>query len=105
MFNLFRNGLSAVAIILVFTVAACCPPCEPTETCPGPSEEPSADMEMDDMGMPTKACALVYLTANDPKPPLYSGIGSAHFAKRLMMPRVTKFLARHAIGPKRSCSE
>ena len=78
MFNLFRNGLSAVAIILVFTVAACCPPCEPTETCPGPSEEPSADMEMDDMGMPTKACALVYLTANDPKPPLYSGIGSAH---------------------------
>lgn len=36
-------------------------------------------MEMDDMGMPTKACALVYLTDNDPKPPVYSGIGSAHW--------------------------
>jgi tetratricopeptide (TPR) repeat protein len=78
MFNLFRSGLSAASMILVLTVAGCCPRCEPTETCPGPSEEPSADMEMDDMGMPTKACALVDLTANDPKPPLYSGIGSAH---------------------------
>jgi tetratricopeptide (TPR) repeat protein len=91
MFNLFRSGLSAVAIILVFTVAACCPPCEPPNTCPGPPEAttmpPDADMDTDQgmAGMTmlsgsTKPCALVKLTVNDPvPPPLYRDIGSAHW--------------------------
>jgi tetratricopeptide (TPR) repeat protein len=37
------------------------------------------DSGMDDMAMPTEPCALFNLTKNDPDPPLYSGIGSAHW--------------------------
>lgn len=35
--------------------------------------------DTDGMGMPTQACPLVNLTRNDPDPPLYPGIGSAHW--------------------------
>jgi tetratricopeptide (TPR) repeat protein len=44
---------------------------------------PVGGMEPDDdmggMVMPTEPCALVKLTKNDPDPPLYAGIGSAHW--------------------------
>jgi hypothetical protein len=40
--------------------------------------QPDDDMDMG-MAMPTDACPLVNLTKNDPDPPLYSGIGSAHW--------------------------
>jgi hypothetical protein len=82
MFNLFRSRLSAAAIIFLFTVAACCLPSEPGGACPGPKEssmEPGGDGDMGGMAMPTDACPLVILTKNDPDPPLYPDIGSAHW--------------------------
>jgi tetratricopeptide (TPR) repeat protein len=82
MFNLFRSRFSAAAIIFVFTVSACCSPSEPTDACPGPSEEMDMDQSMDGMDMLNASitpCALVYLTENDPVPPLYPYIGSAHW--------------------------
>ncbi|ORV38579.1 hypothetical protein AWC00_19560 [Mycobacterium conspicuum] len=67
-------------MILVFTVAACGPPCPPADNCPDTSEESSAGQGMDGMAMPTRPCPLVYLTKNDPvPPPLYPAIGSAHW--------------------------
>ena len=80
MFNLLRNGLSAVTVILVFTVAACCPPWAPADTCPEPEKPTSDHLDMGDMPTPTKPCALVNLTKNDPvPPPLFPDIGSAHW--------------------------
>jgi len=90
MFDLFRSRLSAAAIIVLFTVGACCSPSEARGGCPTPSNEsmPQADASMDmnqtmdAVGMlspSTKACPLVDLTKNDPEPPLYPYIGSAHW--------------------------
>ncbi|MGB8391167.1 MAG: hypothetical protein WCE76_26195 [Mycobacterium sp.] len=91
MFNLFRSRLSAAAFIFVFTIAACCSPSEARGGCPGSSEEamPQAPASMGtDQGMgggvgmlspETKACPLSVLTKNDPEPPLYPYIGSAHW--------------------------
>ncbi len=84
MFNLFRNRLSAAAII-AFTVGACCSPSEPEAACASPSEDPmtqpAASMESkdDDTAIPTQACGLAKLIKNDPDPPLYPYIGSAHW--------------------------
>ena len=89
MSNLFRNRFSAVAIVFAFTVAACCSPSEPTGSCQGPPDattmQPAASMGAgqgtDAMGMPkpTPPCSLYYLAKNDPVPPLYTDIGSAHW--------------------------
>ena len=88
MVNLFRSRLSATAVIIVFTVAACCSPSEPTDPCAGPPEatmsttQPAGDMDKDQSmgdGMPTQACGLAKLSENGPEPPLYPGIGSAHW--------------------------
>lgn len=90
MVSLFRSRLSVVVTIFVITVAACCAPSEARGRCPGPSEETmpqrgssmDTDEGMDAMGMlssATKACPLTDLTANDPTPPLYPSIGSAHW--------------------------
>jgi hypothetical protein len=83
MFNFFRSRLLAAAIILLFTVAACCLASEPRGDCPGPKDtsvEPGDDTDdMGGMAMPTEACPLVILTKNDPDPPLYPYIGSAHW--------------------------
>jgi hypothetical protein len=81
MFNLFRSRLSAAAIILVFTIAACCSPSEARGGCPGPSEQtmPQPDGGMGMLSSPTEECPLVDLTKNDPEPPLYPYIGSAHW--------------------------
>lgn len=85
MSNLFRNRFSTAAIILAFTVAACCSPSEPTSACPGPPDEtmtqPADGKGTDPMGMAeeTPPCSLYLLAKNDPVPPLYSDIGSAHW--------------------------
>jgi hypothetical protein len=90
MVNLSRSKLWAAAILFVLTVAACCSPAQARVGCPGRSGETmpqtGADMDMDQsmdgMGMlsaPTGACPLVYLTENDPEPPLYPDIGNAHW--------------------------
>lgn len=92
MLKLFRSRLSAVAIIVVFTVASCCSPSERADACPGPSQEtttqPAADTDADNQGMddmqtakkPTQACALSNLSADDPSPPpLYPFVGTAHW--------------------------
>lgn len=89
---LFRSRFSVAAVIFALTVAACCSPSQPPDACAALSEEmsqpaASADMEMgmdgmDGVGMlspETKACPLSVLTENDPAPPLYSAIGSAHW--------------------------
>lgn len=79
MFNLFRNKLAAVAIIVILTVGACSPSCEPTDTCGAAATDMDTDDGMDAMAMATEPCPLVNLTKNDPDPPLYSYIGSAHW--------------------------
>ncbi|OBG65991.1 hypothetical protein A5702_19160 [Mycobacterium sp. E3339] len=72
-------------MVIAFTVAACCSPSEPQSSCMGPSEEgmtqPAASTGTDPMGMAeeTPACSLYYLAKNDPVPPRYAGIGSAHW--------------------------
>jgi hypothetical protein len=79
MVDLFRSRLLAAAIIVVFTIAGCCSPSEPIDTCMGSS---AADPDPDDhdaMAMETEPCPLVKLTKNDPDPPLYPNIGSAHW--------------------------
>src|ERR1700742_818785 len=89
--NLLRSRFSAAAIIVVFTVGACCSPCEPTDPCTGASADTAAQ-GMDDMEMSstpstshasnaakTQACGLASLVEKDPDPPLYPGIGSAHW--------------------------
>ncbi|WP_245835940.1 hypothetical protein [Mycobacterium rhizamassiliense] len=73
-----------MAIAVAFTVAACCSPSEPTSSCQGPPDEtmtPSAAKGTDPMGMAeeTPPCSLYYLAKNDPVPPRYAGIGSAHW--------------------------
>jgi hypothetical protein len=96
--NLFRSRFSASAIVFVFIVAACCAPSEPTDACTGvsggtatqPAAATDTNQSMDDMGMsdtpsasntskPPKACGLAKLIEEDPDPPLYQGIGSAHW--------------------------
>ena len=91
MFNLFPSRLSAAAFILVFAIAACCSPSEASGGCGGSVEETTSqapvsmatDQDMDDgLGMlssETKACPLSVLAENDPEPPLYPYIGSAHW--------------------------
>jgi hypothetical protein len=82
MFNSFRSRFAAAAIIVVFTVAACCSPSEPTGTCWGPSEKMDMGQDMSDMAMlsdPIIPCDLSIQTENDPQPPLYPYIGSAHW--------------------------
>ncbi|MCV6969810.1 hypothetical protein [Mycobacterium bohemicum] len=67
-------------MIFAFTVAACCSPSEPADTCMVPSAgDTDSDQGMDAMAMSTEACPLVKLTKNDPDPPLYPYIGSAHW--------------------------
>jgi tetratricopeptide (TPR) repeat protein len=88
--NLLRSRFSAAAIIFVFTVGACCSPSEPTDPCTGAAD--TAAQGMDDMEMSstpstshasntakTQACGLANLVEKDPDPPLYPGIGSAHW--------------------------
>jgi hypothetical protein len=91
MFDLFRSRLSAAAFICVFTIAACCSPSEAKGGCADSSEDatPQTPATMDaDQGMgggvgmlspETPACPLSVLTKNDPEPPLYPYIGSAHW--------------------------
>jgi hypothetical protein len=91
MFNFFRGRLSAAAFVFVITIAACCSPSGARGGCPGSSEEAKpqapasmdADRDMDGgVGMlspETKACPLSVLAKNDPEPPLYPYIGSAHW--------------------------
>lgn len=90
MFNFFRSRFSAAALIFVFTIAACSSPCEARGGCADSSEEskpqtPSsmnAEQGMDGVGMlspETRPCPLSVLTKNDPEPPLYPYIGSAHW--------------------------
>jgi hypothetical protein len=75
MINSLRSKLSAAAVIVGFTVAACCSPSEQGGACDSPS-----GMNMDPMGMSTMVCPLVILTQNDPKPPpLFPYIGTAHW--------------------------
>jgi hypothetical protein len=75
MITVLRSKLSAAAVIVGFTVAACCSPSEPAGACDGPS-----GMNMDPMGMSNSICPLVILTQNDPKPPpLFPYIGTAHW--------------------------
>jgi tetratricopeptide (TPR) repeat protein len=82
MFNLCRSRLLVATTISLFTVAACCLSSESKGACPGPQAAPMEPGSGDDMGsmvMPTDACPLVILTKNDPDPPLYPYIGSAHW--------------------------
>jgi hypothetical protein len=83
-FNLLRSRFSATVIVLVCTLAACCSPSARADPCTDPPKEHMSTMQPGDdmdtsMAMPTDACPLVKLTKNDPDPPLYSGIGSAHW--------------------------
>ncbi|OMC53202.1 hypothetical protein A5747_20480 [Mycobacterium sp. IS-836] len=72
-------------MIVGFTVAPSCSPFEPTDTCQGPAEDamtqPAAGQGTDPMGMAeeTPPCSLYLLAKNDPVPPRYAGIGSAHW--------------------------
>ncbi|OBH52474.1 hypothetical protein A5687_08865 [Mycobacterium mantenii] len=79
MFNLFRSRLPAAAIIVVLAVGACSPSCGPTDTCGASATDMGTDDGMDAMAMTTEPCPLVKLTKNDPDPPLYPYIGSAHW--------------------------
>lgn len=80
-----------MAIIFALTVAACCSPAQARGGCLSPPEatttQPAASMDTDrdmdgSVGMlspETKACPLSILAKNDPEPPLYPYIGSAHW--------------------------
>ncbi|ANR92084.1 tetratricopeptide repeat protein [Mycobacterium avium] len=61
------------------TVAACCAPSEPADPCMVASGAADESQGMDAMAMATEACPLVRLTENDPDPPLYPYLGSAHW--------------------------